>query len=123
MGSLRGLGQAAPWCWLTAVRPLITGSAAGISSPVVERHHVGLWIDAERRRALFNRIHDIARGQMAVVLLHHARVRVAQIARNYHQRDAVHHGMARPGVAENMKRYCRLDLRVLARFLDRFILM
>jgi hypothetical protein len=33
---------------------------------------------------------DVARGQVPVMLLNHGRARVAQIARNDHQRNAVH---------------------------------
>jgi hypothetical protein len=37
------------------------------------------------------------------VLLDHAGICVAEIARHYQQRHAVHHGEARPGMAQAMK--------------------
>ena len=44
------------------------------------------------------------------MLFDHARIDVPKIARNYHQRHTVHHGMARPRVAQAVERDRGLDL-------------
>src|ERR1700730_4549114 len=50
-----------------------------------------------------DRIGNIRRCQMTVVLLDHAGVAMTEIFCNNQERYAVHHGMARPSMAESVK--------------------
>ena len=53
---------------------------------------------------------------MGVMLLDHARVAVAELRGDDRQRGAVHRQMARMGMAQDMERDRRLDLRGDANF-------
>src|SRR5262249_35536270 len=79
-----------------------------------QRHDLLVVLDLVARSIGSDRLGNEARRQVAVMLLDHAGVAVAEIARHHHQRRAVHHGVRSPRVAQDVEGDHGLDLGALA---------
>ncbi len=78
-------------------------SAASRSRPGRIRHNFPVILHAIARRASADRVSNEGRRQMAVMVLHHARVFVTQVLRDNHQRHAIHDSERSPRMPEPMK--------------------
>jgi hypothetical protein len=75
-----------------------------------QRHHRARRSGAEAWRASPDRLGDIARSQMTVVLFDHAGVAMPEVLGNDDQRHPVHDRQARPSMAQPVERDRRPDL-------------
>src|SRR5262245_12822850 len=93
---------------------LPSGTASITSKKNSEGNDFSARLEPEFRRASTDLVGDVARRQMAVMRLDHARGGMAKVLRHHHQRHAGHHRERGPRVAQGVEIDRRLDSRALA---------